>query len=141
MEGEEKGYIREKQLGFRLKWGDIKGAERLIQMISHREGFGDILAEGMKRAAERLGGAAKDAAIYTLKGAAPRGHDHRARWDEMLATCTSGTGTLESGVPGHPPEVGQPPRLNPFDGQAGAKFAALLRGRRDCEDPLAMCIS
>ena len=140
MEGQEKGYITEKQLGFRLKWGDIKGADRLIQMISHREGFGDILAEGMKRAAERLGGAAKDAAIYTLKGAAPRGHDHRARWDEMLDTCTSGTGTLESGVPVHPAEVGQPTRINPFDGEAVAKFVAGIRGRRNFEDSLGMCI-
>src|SRR5207244_7011698 len=44
---------------------------------------------------------AKDAAIYTEIGAAPRGHDHRARWDEMLDTCTGSTGTLESGVPVH----------------------------------------
>src|SRR5205823_442223 len=57
MECQEKGYITEKQLGFRLQWGDIKGAARLIQMINHRQGFGDLLGEGVKRAAEKLGGA------------------------------------------------------------------------------------
>jgi aldehyde:ferredoxin oxidoreductase len=140
MECQEKGYITDKQLGFRLAWGDIKGAARLIKMISHREGLGDILAEGVKRAAEKLGGPAKACAIYTEKGAAPRGHDHRARWDEMLDTCTSGTGTLESGVPVHPTEVGQPARINTFDGEAVAKFVAGIRGRRNFEDSLGMCI-
>jgi aldehyde:ferredoxin oxidoreductase len=140
MECQEKGYITEKQLGFTLKWGDIKGADRLIQMISHRQGFGEILAEGVKRAAERLGSPAKDCAIYTLKGASPRGHDHRARWEEMLDTCTSGTGTLESGNPTHQTEVGLPARINPFDGEAVAKMVAGLRGRKNFEDSLGICI-
>ena len=61
MEGIEKGWITKKQLGFDLKWGDIAGADRLIQMIGKREGFGDLLAEGVKRAAEKLGGAGSDA--------------------------------------------------------------------------------
>ena len=64
MECQEKGYITEQQLGFRLNWGDIKGADRLAQMISRREGFGNILAEGVKCAAEKLGAPAKDCAIY-----------------------------------------------------------------------------
>src|SRR5437667_23687 len=140
MECQEKGYLTEAQVGFRLTWGDIKGAARLIQMISHRQGFGNVLAEGVKRAAEKLGSPAKDCAIYTEKGAAPRGHDHRARWDEMLDTCTSGTGTLESGVPVHPAEIGQPTRINTFDGEAVAKFIAGIRGRRNFEDSLGMCI-
>src|SRR5207253_1313014 len=50
MECQEKGYITREQVGFELKWGDIKGAHRLLQMVSRREGFGNILAEGVKRA-------------------------------------------------------------------------------------------
>src|SRR5207245_4400851 len=74
MECQEKGYITREQLGFELKWGDIKGAHKLLQMVSRREGFGNILAEGVKRAAEKLGGPAKECAIYIEKGATPRGH-------------------------------------------------------------------
>ena len=140
MECQEKGYITREQLGFELKWGDIKGAHKLLQMVSRREGFGNILAEGVKRAAEKLGGPAKECAIYIEKGATPRGHDHRARWEEMLDTCTSSTATMETGNPVHPTEVGQPARINPFDGEQVAKYVAGLRGRRAFEDSLGICI-
>ena len=91
MECVEKGYITKEQLGFDLKWGDVEGARKLLDLVVHRRGIGDMLAEGTKRAAEKLGGPAQDCAIYTMKGATPRGHDHRARWHEMLDTCTSAT--------------------------------------------------
>jgi aldehyde:ferredoxin oxidoreductase len=140
MECQEKGYITEEQLGFRLPWGDIEGAHRLLQMVTHREGFGDVLAEGVKRAAESLGGAAQECAIYTVIGASPRGHDHRGRWDEMLDTCTAGTGTLESGVPVHVAELGLPTRINPFSGEDVTRQVVGIRGRRHFEDSLGICI-
>jgi len=140
MECQEKGYITREQLGFELKWGDIKGAHRLLQMVSRREGLGSLLAEGVKRAAEKLGGPAKECAIYIEKGATPRGHDHRARWEEMLDTCTSSTATMETGNPVHPTEIGQPTRINPFDGEQVARYVAGLRGRRSFEDSLGICI-
>jgi aldehyde:ferredoxin oxidoreductase len=140
MEGQEQGWITPEQLGFELKWGDIQGADRLIKMICKREGFGDLLAEGVKRASEKLGGPAADAAIYTGKGASPRGHDHRARWEEMLDTTTSSTATMETGNPVHQTELGLPARINPFDGVEVAKLVAGCRGRRNFEDSLGICI-
>jgi aldehyde:ferredoxin oxidoreductase len=140
MECQEKGYITEKQLGFRLAWGDAEGANRLLQMISQRQGLGDLLAEGTKLAAQRLGGPAAECAIYTGKNASPRGHDHRARWEEMLDTCTGSTGTLETGPPVFPTELGLPARINPFDGEQVARQVAALNGRRHFEDSLGACI-
>jgi aldehyde:ferredoxin oxidoreductase len=140
MECQEKGYITEQQLGFRLQWGDAEGANRLLQLINRREGLGDLLAEGTKLAAERLGGGALECAIFTGKNASPRGHDHRARWDEMLDTCTGSTGTLETGPPVHPTELGLPARINPFDPEAVARQTAALNGRRHFEDSLGACI-
>ncbi len=140
MECQERGLITREQLGFALKWGDAKGADRLLQMISNRDGFGKLLAEGVKRAAEALGGEAQKCAIYFETGATPRGHDHRARWDEMLDVATSSTGTMETGNPVHPSEVGGPARINPFDGEAVAHQVAQLRGRRNFEDSLGVCI-
>ncbi len=140
MEGLEKGWLTRQQVGFDLKWGDIEGANRLLQMIVNRQGFGDVLAEGVKGAAERIGGQGKDAAIYTLQGSSPRGHDHRGRWEEMLDTCTGSTGTLESGVPVHVAELGLPTRINPFNGEEVANLMAGIRGRRHVEDSLGICI-
>jgi aldehyde:ferredoxin oxidoreductase len=140
MEGIEKGWITKRQLGFELAWGDTQGANRLLQMICKRDGFGDLLAEGVKRAAEKLGGPAKAAAVYTGKGASPRGHDHRARWEEMLDTTTSSTATMETGNPVHQTELGLPARINPFNGEEVARLVAGCRGRRNFEDSLGICI-
>ena len=139
MECMEKGYLTEEQVGFRLGFGDVEGAYRLLQMISHREGFGDVLAEGVKRASEKVGGEAAKCAIYTMKGASPRGHDHRGRWEEMLDTCTSSNGTMESANPTFQTEVGQPARINPFDGEQVAKLVGGILGRRHFEDSLGGC--
>ncbi len=141
MECQEKGYLTKDQLGgLEVRWGDVEAAAKLLQMINHRQGFGTVLAEGVKRAAESLGGPAADCAIYTGKGASPRGHDHRARWEEMLDTATGSTGTLETGPPVHPTEFGMPARINPFDPEAVAKSMGKYLGRRHFEDSLGACI-
>jgi len=139
MECMEKGYLTDKQVGFRLNWGDVEGAYRLLQMVSTREGFGDVLAEGVKRASEKVGGEAAKCAIYTQKGASPRGHDHRGRWDEMLDTCTSSNGTMESANPTFQTEIGLPARINPFDGEQVARLTGGILGRRHFEDSLGGC--
>ena len=141
MECQEKGYITKEQLGgLELKWGDAEAANRLLQMIIRREGLGNILAEGVKRASEIIGGPAAECAIYTMKGDTPRGHDHRARWEEMLDTCTGSGGTLDSGPAVRHTEWGLPARYSPFDPDAVAKVVGVTRGRRQFEDSLGMCI-
>jgi aldehyde:ferredoxin oxidoreductase len=141
MECMEKGYITKEQLGgLEVRWGDAEAANQLLQLIAQRQYLGDLLAEGVKRASERLGGPAADCAIYTMKGSTPRGHDHRARWEEMLDTCTGSTGTLESGAAVKPQEMGLPARINPFDPDAVAKLVGSLQGRRHFEDSLGACI-
>ena len=141
MECVEKGYITREDLGgLDLKWGDVEGANTLLQMVVNRQGFGDLLAEGVKRAAEKLGGEAQDCAVYTMKGATPRGHDHRGRWEEMLDTCVGSTGTLESGaaVAGH--EMGLPARMNPLDADDVSRVVSAMLGRRHFEDSLGTCL-
>ncbi len=46
----EKGIIDEK-----IEWGDTEGFKELVRKITFREGIGDLLAEGTKKAAEKLG--------------------------------------------------------------------------------------
>jgi aldehyde:ferredoxin oxidoreductase len=82
--------------GLEMTWGNAEAARQLMYMIAHRQGFGDILAEGIMRASQQFGGEAARAAIYTLKGNSPRGHDHRTGWGEMFDTAVSSTGTIET---------------------------------------------
>jgi aldehyde:ferredoxin oxidoreductase len=105
MECMEKGYLTADQVGFTTKFGDVKGAEKILRMTSERNGFGEVLAEGVKKASEIIGGDAAETAIYTMKGNTPRGHDHRSRWAEMFDTCVSNTGTIETHMSVMSPEA------------------------------------
>ncbi len=55
MELFEKGILRKEEIGLNLEWGDINSVAQLVEMIASREGFGDLLADGVARAAEKLG--------------------------------------------------------------------------------------
>jgi len=55
MECYEKGIITQEDIGFELDWGNGDALLRMTELIAKREGFGDILANGVKRAAETVG--------------------------------------------------------------------------------------
>jgi aldehyde:ferredoxin oxidoreductase len=64
MELYEKGLITEKDTGgVALEWGDPEIIIGFLDKVAKREGFGDILAEGPQRAAEKLG---KETAYYNV---------------------------------------------------------------------------
>ena len=97
MECYEKGALKKEDLdGLEMTWGNVEATRALLKKIANREGCGDMLAEGVKRAAEKLGGEAVNWAIFTGKGNTPRGHDHRGRWVEMLDTVVSDCSTLQT---------------------------------------------
>lgn len=140
MECYEKEYITRQQLGgIQATWGDADAAYELLQLLCSREGFGDLLAEGVKRASEQYGGPAADCAVYTMKGASPRGHDHRAMWPEMLDTCVSSTGTLESAGPIRPAELGLPAVIEVQNPEDVPRVVAGTLGRRHFEDSIGTC--
>jgi aldehyde:ferredoxin oxidoreductase len=97
MECYEKGALKKKDLdGLEMTWGNVEATRALLENIARRRGYGNTLAEGVKSAAEKLGGEAAKWAIFTGKGNSPRGHDHRGRWVEMLDTAISDTGTIQT---------------------------------------------
>ncbi len=56
MELYEKGELTKKDTdGLELKWGNGEAILALIRKIAYRESFGDILADGVRKAAEKLG--------------------------------------------------------------------------------------
>jgi aldehyde:ferredoxin oxidoreductase len=96
----QKGVFTVKETdGLDLTWGNVEAVKTLMNRIARREGsFGNLLAEGVMRASKKVGGKAADWAVYTQKGSAPRGHDHRGRgrWFELFDTCMTNTSTLEA---------------------------------------------
>jgi aldehyde:ferredoxin oxidoreductase len=56
MECYQRGILsREETGGLELTWGNYKTVHKLIQQIAHREGIGEILGEGMRIAAQKIG--------------------------------------------------------------------------------------
>jgi aldehyde:ferredoxin oxidoreductase len=51
MEASEKGLIDE-----HMPWGDAEAIVNLVEKIAHREGIGDVIADGLGTLAERIGG-------------------------------------------------------------------------------------
>jgi len=141
MECYQKGLLKKDDLdGIEMDWGNAEATLEMLKRIAYRQGSGDIWAEGVKRAAEKIGGEAVNCAVYTRKGASPRDHDHRARWAEMIDTCLSNTGTIEvgPGIP-HPEQLGLPPLQDPFDPIEVSTINAKVSGRRQFEDCLGIC--
>jgi aldehyde:ferredoxin oxidoreductase len=61
----EKGILTEKDTdGLKLTWGNSEAIQALIQKMIHREGVGDLLADGSKFAAERIGNGAGNFAMH-----------------------------------------------------------------------------
>ena len=68
MECYEKGIFTKKDTGgLDLKFGNVEATFTLIDKIAHREGFGALLAEGVKRASKKVGKGSEKFAIH-VKG-------------------------------------------------------------------------
>jgi aldehyde:ferredoxin oxidoreductase len=75
MECFERGILSKGDLGGQeLHWGDSDGMVELLKKIAHREGIGDLLANGVRSAGARLG--AEDIALH-VKGLELPAHEPR----------------------------------------------------------------
>ena len=136
----EKGILtKEDTGGLEMTWGNVESIRAMLQKIALREGIGDLLAEGVKRAAERLGRGSEDLAIYIMKGNTPRSHDHRTRWVEMVDTCVSDTGTMEVGPAWLPEEQGAKANPDLHYWEDVAEQLGKHNGRMMFEDSLGIC--
>jgi aldehyde:ferredoxin oxidoreductase len=122
-----------------MTWGNSEAIMALLKKIANRQGFGDILAEGVMRAARRIGGEAPSLAIHTLKGNTPRSHDHRAMWLELFDTCVSNTGTLETHSKAPNKLLGLPEAYDTFDPQVISTVEAKIKGAMIFDDSLVAC--
>jgi aldehyde:ferredoxin oxidoreductase len=143
----EKGLITKKDTdGLELTWGNIEAVETLMRKIATRDGFGNVLAEGVMRAANTIGGEAPNFAVYTHKGVAPHVHDDRGLWNIAFSMAVSDMGSIPAGDMG---DVGDlletigdnfldPARA--FDAEYIPKCSALMWRRGHFVDCLGICM-
>ncbi|MBA7611295.1 putative oxidoreductase YdhV [subsurface metagenome] len=92
MECFERGILTKKDTGgIELKFGNAEAMMAMVEMIAKREGLGDELAEGTKRAAERIGQSAAEYAMQ-IKGQEIPMHEPRGKVGLGIGYATSPTG-------------------------------------------------
>ena len=126
----EKGIITEKDTdGLEMTWGNVEAVRAMLHKMARREGVGDILAEGVMRAAQHIGGEAPSMGVYVKNGHAPRTHDARSRWSDILDYAVGGVGINESN---------SVTVVNPFSAEGAAEV--VVKGKiRNFVDSLVVC--
>lgn len=135
--------------GLELKWGDEQMGMKLMKMITNREGFGDVLAEGMWRAAQKIG---KGSEYYapTIKHKQSQEKPTRASYACALLSATSTRGADHlKGFPSFErrhlsPEMGQkvwnnPNVVNPRSPVGKVPMAVYYRLMCTLGDVLGVC--
>jgi aldehyde:ferredoxin oxidoreductase len=77
--------------GLEYRWGDGDLVVRTVEMIAHRHGFGDVLAEGVARMARQIGPAAEPFNL-TVKGQELAMHEPRLKFGLGLGYAVAPVG-------------------------------------------------
>jgi len=92
MECFEKGLLTERDTGgIKLTFGNAEAMVKMVEMIGERKGIGDLLAEGTRRAAEKIGRGAEKLAVH-VKGQEVPMHEPRLKRVLGLGYAVSPTG-------------------------------------------------
>ena len=117
MECFEEGIITEKDTdGIKLTFGNEPAQIAMLEKICRKEGFGAVLAEGTRKAAQIIGSGAEKFAIE-VKGLEVPAHDPRAHNFLALAYATDNRGAIHTGA--------ADPKMEGFDllDMASVRFA------------------
>ena len=92
MELWQKGILNVEDTGrLRMEWGDVDMVLDLLNKIAYRQGFGELLGQGVRRAAEAIGRGSEEYAMH-VKGMEIPAQDGRAQKSMGLAHATSSRG-------------------------------------------------
>jgi aldehyde:ferredoxin oxidoreductase len=138
MELYERGLLKPAQTdGLDLRFGNDAAMLELIRKIAYREGLGDILADGVRRAAELLGPETQYFALH-VKGLELPGYDVRGAKAHGLNYATAYTGADHNrGYAGQEIFGGTIPI--PVDRLATENKAALTKWNQDMKTALCDC--
>lgn len=144
MEAYEKGIITDCD-GIPLSWGSADTILQTIHKIANQEGIGELLGDGVKRAAERLGNGAEEFAIHT-KGLEFPYHDPRAFLDMAANYATGNRGCCHLESFSYPlgygvsiKELGYDKEMNPHSNDGKAEIAVNMQNLMSIYNGLGLC--
>jgi aldehyde:ferredoxin oxidoreductase len=154
MECFEKGLLTKADTdGIDLTWGNKQAMMEILRKIGEREGFGELLGEGVKRVAENVGGIASEYAMH-VKGLEFPAHDPRSLASHALGYATGSIGAahmetagadhlencMELDNPRTSPELGFPVALSRFDTEGKGKLVARTQDFSCLMDSITVCL-
>ena len=154
MECFEKGLITKDDTdGIDLEWGNHQAMLDLVIKIGEAEGCGKLLGEGVKKAAETIGGTALDYAMH-VKGLEFPAHEPRALASHALGYATGSIGAahmetsgadhlenwMELEEPRTSPELGFPAALKRFDTEGKGRLVAKTQDYSCLMDSITVCL-
>jgi aldehyde:ferredoxin oxidoreductase len=138
MELYQRGYLTDQQAGGPVKWGDGKRLVELTRLTGLREGFGDELALGSYRLAERYGH--PELAMVSKHLEMP-GYDPRGLQGQGLNYATSPIGASHCRAHmAYPEMVGIPKPIDPHEWRGRAKLVKLWQEVFSIIDASGLCI-
>jgi len=127
----QRGIITSKDTdGLELNWGDPAPMMTLLEKISRRDGFGKLLGEGTKRAAEKIGKGAQDYAIQ-VKGLELPAYEPRAVKGYGLILATANIGASHMYGRSRDELAGKKDKLTEVDKGQDAAQAEILQATQD----------
>lgn len=140
MECFEKGLLKEEDVGFPLRFGDGRAIVELIHSIAQRQGIGALLGEGVKRAAQVIGGGAEKFSMH-VKGLELPAYDPRGCFGIGLAYATSDRGGCHLRSWPVAAEILNPSnRLDPLSPEFKAEYVKNEQDLIAAIDSLGLCL-
>lgn len=144
IEAWEKGLLKKGDTdGIELRWGDADVMIEMIHKIGKREGLGNLLGEGVKAAARKIGGKAHEFALE-VKGLEPPMHDPRSFSSLAISYATHPRGACHRGSTyslerGSIPELGYEKALERQADEGKGVMCAIMQDYAGLFNSLKMC--
>ena len=138
MELFDRGFLKEEEIGGPLLWGDARRLVDCVRLTGLREGFGNELAEGSYRLAERYGH--PELAMVSKRLELP-GYDPRGLQGQGLNYATSSIGASHCRAHmAYCEMVGIPKPIDPHEWKGKARLVKLWQDVFSVIDSAGLCI-
>ena len=140
MECAEKGLLNQDNLdGLDLRFGNHQAMVEMVRRIGYRDGIGDLLAEGTRKAAERIGGGSERFAIQ-VKGLELPAYDPRGAKSTGIEFATSPRGGCHDRGLVARETFGAPPPIDRFSTVGKGVVAKEAQDDTSILDALGACV-